>query len=100
MLGSKEDYFVFGENESLHYEIYRTEYDWILNRIWNDELEYKYNENRSDCTKEWAAVAAYRNAIGEYYVRYDDSILIFSDYEDVVLSDEQIAIIREILDLR
>lgn len=100
ILGSSDIYFVHGEEESIHYEIYRTKYDWILDRIWNDELEYKYNENRSDCTKEWGAVDAYRNAIGEYYVRYDDALLMFSDYEDVVLTDEQIAIIREKLDLR
>ena len=100
MLGSSETYFVFGENESLHYEIYRTEYEWILDRIWNDELEYKYNKEHTECADEWAAVDAYRNGIGEYYVRYHDSILIFSDYEDVVLTDEQISIIREKLDLR
>ena len=100
MLGSRENYFVFGEKESIRYEIYRTEHDWILDRIWNNELEYKYNENRSDCTKEWAAVEAYRNAIGEYYVRYEDVILMFSDYEDIVLTEEQISIIREKLDLR
>jgi len=100
MLGSMDTYFIFGEKESIHYEIYRTEHDWILDRIWNDELEYKYNENRSDCTKEWAAKKAFRNALGEYYVRYGDVVFMFSDYEDVVLTDEQIAIIREKLDLR
>ena len=100
VLGSSETYFVFGVDESLHYEIYRTEHDWILDRIWNDELEYKYNKEHTECADEWAAVEAYRNAIGEYYVRYDDVLLMFSDYADLVLDANQISIIREKLDLR
>ena len=100
MLGSSDIYILFGENESIQYGIYRTEHDWILDRIWNDELEYKYNETRFDCTKEWAAVEAYRNAIGEYYVRYDDLIFMLSEDADIHLEEEQISIIREKLDLR
>ena len=100
MLGSKETYFLFGDEESIRYEIYRSEHDWILDRIWEDELEPKYNQNRMDCTKNWEAELAFRNKIGEYYVRYEDALLIFSDYEDIVLNSKQIEIIREKLDLR
>lgn len=100
ILGSSEIYFVFGEEESIHYEIYRSEHDWILDRIWKDELKPKYNQNRTDCTKDWDAELAFRNKIGEYYVRYDDALLILSDYEDIVLDEEQINVIREKLDLR
>lgn len=100
MLGSSEKYFVFGEKESIHYEIYRTEYDWILDHIWKDEVEKKRNENIIDCTKEWDADIAFRNKIGEYYVRYDDALLIFSEDEDIVLDSEQISIIRDKLELR
>ena len=100
MLGSSEIYFLFGEKESVHYEIYRSEHDWILDRIWNDELEYKWNDDKTNCTKEWGAEYAFRNTIGDYYVRYDDILLIFSEDEDILLNAEQINIIREKLDLR
>lgn len=100
MLGSMGTYILYGEKESIHYEVYRTEHNWILDRIWNKELEYKYNEKRTDCAKEWGAEEAFRNGIGEYYVRYDDVLLMFSDYEDLVLDENQIDIIREKLDLR
>ena len=100
MLGSSEIYFLFGEKESIHYEIYRSEHDWILDRIWNDELEYKWNDDKTNCTKEWGAEYAFRNKIGDYYVRYDDILLIFSEDEDILLNAEQINIIREKLDLR
>lgn len=100
MLGSYDIYILFGENESIQYGIYRTKHDWILDRIWNDELEYKYNETRFDCTKEWVAVEAYRNKLGEYYVRYDDLIFMLSEDADIHLEEEQISIIREKLDLR
>lgn len=100
MLGSMDIYILYGEKESIHYEVYRTEHDWILDRIWNNELEYKYNEERTDCAKEWEAEEAFRNALGEYYVRYDDVLLMFGDDEELVLDENQIDIIREKLDLR
>lgn len=99
-LGSRENYFIFGKEESIHYEIYRTEHAWILERIWEDELEYKWNDEKADCTAEWDAEIAFRNTIGEYYVRYDDILLILSEETNVDLDADQISIIREKLDLR
>lgn len=100
MLGSKENYFIFGKTDSIHYEIYRSEHDWILDRIWEDELEYRWNIDSTDCTKEWEAEFAFRNKLGEYYVRYDDVLMILSEDADVYLNGEQIDIIREKLELR
>ena len=100
MLGSKEHYWVFGEEESISYEIYRSRYSWILNRIWEDELEKKQNENKTDCTTDWEADIAYRNEIGDYYVRYEDAILIFYEDREYVLVPWQIEVIRDKLQLR
>ncbi len=100
MLGSRDNYFIFGKEQSIHYEIYRSEHDWILDRIWNEELEKKYNENSTDCAAEWDAEIAFRNKLGEYYVRYDDVLLIFSEDSDIILNAQQIRVIREKLDLR
>lgn len=100
MLGSKEYYWVFAEEESISYEIYRSKYSWILNRIWEDELDKKQNENKADCTGDWEADIAFRNEIGDYYVRYEDAILIFYEDRENILVPEQIAIIRDKLKLR
>ena len=99
MLGSKEHYWIFGEEENSSYEIYRSKYSWILERIWEDEMDKKQNENKTECTKDWEADIAYRNEIGNYYVRYEDAILIFNEDRDYILLPEQIAVIRNKLGL-
>ena len=100
MLGSKEHYWVYGEEESISYEIYRSKYSWILERIWENEMDKSQNENKTECTKEWDANIAYRNEIGNYYVRYEDAILIFYEDRENFLVPEQIAIICDKLELR
>lgn len=100
MLGSKEHYWIWGEEESISYYIYRSKYSRILERIWEDELDKKKNENKSDCTKDWEAKIAFRNEIGDYYVRYEDVILIFYGDREVYLDSNQIYIIRDKLELR
>ena len=100
MLGSKEHYWVYGEEESISYEIYRSKYSWILERIWENEMDKSQNENKTECTKEWDANIAYRNEIGNYYVRYEDAILIFYEDRENFLVPEQIAIICDKLQLR
>lgn len=99
MLGSYEDYFLLG-SEHIYYKIYRSDYDWILNRIWEEEFHKKYNDNKTDCQQEWEAEAAYRNEGGEYYVRYEKTILIFSEDARIPLNEEQISIICDKLKLR
>ena len=100
MLGSKEHYWVYGEEESISYEIYRSKHSWILNRIWEDEMDKSQNENKTECTKDWEADIAYRNEIGDYYVRYEDAILIFYEDREYVLVPWQIEVIRDKLQLR
>lgn len=101
LLGSRESYFVFGEEYSLHYDMYQSEYAWILDKIWKDELEgKKYNEEVVDCTADWGAQKALQNKTGTYYVRYEDAVLVFDDFEEVYLTIDQINIIRDKLDLR
>ena len=100
ILGSKEHYWVYGEEESISYEIYRSKHSWILNRIWEDEADKKQNENKTDYTNAWEADIAFRNEIGDYYVRYEDSILIFYEDMENELDSGQISIIRDRLELR
>ena len=50
--------------------------------------------------KEWGAGLAFRNEVGDYYVRYENAILIFYEDRDYALEPGQIAIIRDKLELR
>ena len=69
--------------------------------MWEDIVNgKKFNEDAVDCTEDWNAKKAIRNKIGTYYVRYDNVILEFCDYEDVYLSEEQIDIILSKLEIR
>lgn len=100
-LGSVESYFVFGKKTSIRYEVYKSEYIWILDKIWKDELEgKKFNQEMVECTEDWEAQKAFRNNVGTYYVRYKNAILVFSDGGDVYLSKEQIHVILDKLELR
>ena len=100
-LGSVESYFIFGEKTSIRYEVYKSEYAWILDKIWKGELEgKKFNQEMLDCTEDWKAQKAFRNNVGTYYVRYENAILVFSDDVDVYLSKEQIKVILDKLELR
>ena len=98
LFGSTETYIVYGKKDSVYYQIYKSKYTWILDTIWEEELDGKKFE--VDCTDDWEAQKALRNQIGTYYVRYHDSILIFNDNEDVYLTEEQIDMILDKLELR
>ncbi len=102
MFGSFDIYFIFGEEESIHYEIYTSENEKILDRVWEEVVvAKKVNKDKiTDCTADWGAQKALRNRWGNYYVRYENKILVFSDDESVYLTVEQINIIRDKLDLR
>lgn len=100
-LGSRTAFYVYGSTNSLSYTIYKSNNAMILDRIWEEEIyDKKYNEEVVDCTASWGAQKALRNNIGTYYVRYENAILVFSDDEDFYLSEEQIAIILDKLELR
>lgn len=79
----------------LSYDIYNTEYPWILNKLWKEEVK-----NLSDSKinpDDWNAVSAYHIGDGYYRILYEDTLLIFS--ADLELDRAQIQIVREKLNL-
>lgn len=101
IFGSMDKYYIYFEEESIHYYVYRAAFGVILDQIWDDILSKKrFNEDAVDCTGDWNAEKAVRNKLGTYYVRYDNAVLEFSDDEEVYLTDEQIDIILDKLGLR
>lgn len=97
---SREEENIFGlkrhanmsypDHEYLFYSLYSTEYDWILDKIWEEETDGKANETRNDCTDAWGAVEAFRNGGGDYLVRYEDAVWVISTSLEEPLTDEQI----------
>lgn len=101
IFGSSDQYFVYGREQSIYYFTYKSSYTMILDKVWEDIVGgKKYNESAVDCTDDWDAEKAIRNKLGTYYVRYDNAILVFSDDEDVYLSEDQINIVLDKLELR
>ena len=100
-LGEMDVYYIWGEEEAVHYTVYTSKHDAILDRLWEELVGgKKLNEDAVDCTADWGALKAIRNRVGTYYVRYENMILEFSDNEDLYLSADQINIIREKLELK
>lgn len=97
IFGSQRHYSLYYEDTNLSYDLYETEHDWLLDKVWEYKLTYARNAERTDCTGLWGALTAYQNESGEYYVRYDDAILILNI--DMDLTEEQAAAIRSALGL-
>ena len=100
-LGSVDRYIVNNSaDDYILYYIYRSEYAWILDKIWKVEIaDEEANKEVVDCTLAWDAQKAIRNSYGTYNIRYENAILIFRDDKDVYLSEKQIDSILDKLEL-
>ena len=98
ILGSKRDYFLYYKDASLIYEIVDTQHDWLLELIWKDHVQVESTIHGSviDCTALWDAEAAFYNG-RDYYVRYEDRILIFR-FLKFELSPAQVSMILSVLE--
>lgn len=100
VFGYASRYWLEYEEESVSYQVYETQHQWILDHIWEECLDGRYNEDKTECTEDWNAEIACRNKLGTYYVRYEDAIVIFSGSEDIYLTPEQIETIYSSLNVR
>ena len=102
VLGSQLYYSAYygeGSHKHLGYTLYKVDQDWILDRFWEDQLDAAYNANRTDCTALWDAQMAYVNDQDQYYVRYEDAMLILR-LDGVTLDQSQVETILHQLELR
>lgn len=97
VLGSGLRCWLYYDEESIYYYVYTSDHQWILDRIWKDEMERKYNQTGTDVSQLWGAEEAIQNVRGDYLVRYPDAVLIMNFAEDTVLSPEQIQTVRTAL---
>lgn len=100
VLGSERFYWLEYEEEPVYYLVYETEHQWILDRIWKENMDARFNQDAADCTADWNAAIARRNSNGTYYVRYESAILIFDCSEDIYLTPEQIGILCQSIFVR
>ena len=77
-------------DDSLYYQIFSAEADWVLDQLWEEETDGRVNETREDCTADWGALEAFRNNAGTYLVRYEDAFWVISYSLDQPLNQEQI----------
>lgn len=97
VFGSGLRCWLYYEEEHIYYQVYKSEHQWVLDRIWNTEMKRKYNQLGTDVNDSWGAEFAIRNVPGSYLVRYPDAILILNFAENTILSSEQAMIIRTAL---
>lgn len=83
-------------SDFLLYDVYYCEYDWILDRIWEEETD-RVVKNSLECTDEWGAELAIHTGGLNYYVRYSNAILCLYECEE--LDEAQISVIRNKLEL-
>lgn len=99
IFGSMEKDILSYEDESILYYVYKSEQAWLLDKIWEDAAKTAKTENSDDCTEQWQAKIALRAPTGHYYVRYENAVLVLSFAKETHLTDEQISVIREKLEV-
>lgn len=86
VFGSKHSCALHLEEYIIYCQIYESQYDWVLEVVWNDLSGEKVG-SWTDCTEHWDALQAFRTTNG-YIIRYKDRILVF--YKIAILSQDQI----------
>lgn len=97
IFGSGLRCWLYYEDAHISYSVYQSEHPWILKRIWNDELERKYNHEAIDVSALWDAEIALQNSLGEYLIRYPNVFIQIQLPANELLTPEQTAAIRAAL---
>ena len=84
------------KEERVYYQVFKSEYSWVLDRICNI-MEDTYDHSGMDVKDTWDAELAKHYENGCYLVRYPDGVLIFIVAEDTIFTEEQAKIIHTAL---
>lgn len=96
IFGSGLRCYLYYEDESIYYQVYQSDYPWILDKICYNEKK-TYRQNSTDVTDIWNAEFAVRYENGQYLIRYPEVVLLINIAKNTVFSREQVAIIRSAL---
>lgn len=83
----------------LSYEVFRSDYDWVLDEVWRGIMKGRATRAGTDCTALWAAEIAILSSDSSYKVRFDDTILDIRCHRHP-LTEADIAAIVAALQLR
>lgn len=97
VFGSALRCWLYYEEELVYYQVYKSDYSWVLDKIWNELMEAKYNRLGSDNNDVWNAETAIHNVPGTYLVRYPNAVMVMDFAEDTVLTPAQTHIIHTAL---
>lgn len=87
------------EDGELYYEVFRSDYDWVLDGVWREILKGRAVKEGTDCTQLWDAEIAIISTSGYYKVRYENTILDIHCDRDA-LTEADVAAIIEAFQLR
>lgn len=99
IFGNYQRYYLTYQNDNFSFDLYQTEQEWLLDLVWENELAQVPKTEFDDCTALWNAETAFRNQESKYYIRYGNAVLIIDLSEKKVLSADQVAHIRDALEL-
>lgn len=95
VFGTVRWYSIQNRTETLYYAVYESDFDWVLDRIWQVETDAD-NWEIGDAAL-WGAEEV-RSRFGEYYVvRGENWILDFNGLGGAPLTEEQIAMVLDAL---
>ena len=87
------------EDAELYYEVFRSDYTWVLDGVWRDIMKGRATQMGTNCTELWDAEIAILSTADYYKVRYENTILdIRCDRHP--LTETDIAAIITALELR
>lgn len=97
VFGSALRCWLYYEEQYIYYQVYQSDYEWVLDTIWKNRMDKKYNQLGQNVTVLFDAQEAVRNTLGDYLVRYPDAILLLNMEDGVELTSEQAQSIRTAL---
>lgn len=76
------------EDAELYYEVFRSDYSWVLDGVWQDIMKGRATKAGTDCTDQWDAEIAILSTAEYYKVRCETTILdIRSDQHPLTEAD-------------
>lgn len=97
VFGSALRCWLYYEEQYIYYQVYKSDYEWVLDTIWENRMDLKYNQLGENVTALFDSQEAVRNTLGNYLVRYQDAILLLNMEDGVELTSEQVQTIRTTL---
>ena len=89
------------EEGYLSCSVYRSDRAWVLDKIWQTEMQRPRNQAGDNVTALWEAETAIYSTSGQYLVRYPEEVLLITvcgpQGEETALTPQQVSVVRAAL---